>query len=171
MDIAFLIVRLIVGLALAAHGAQKLFGWFEGHGIEGTGGFMESIGFRPGRLFAFSAGLGEFAGGLLTALGLGGALGPAIIVMVMIVAIGAVHLPKGFFADRGGFELPLVYCAAALAIAFGGNGLYSLDRVFGLTFLTDHTQVWYAIAAAIIVALANLLVGRQRSANQHLVSR
>jgi putative oxidoreductase len=86
MDVAFLIVRIVVGLGLAAHGAQKLFGWFGGHGVAGTGQFFEALGFRPGRLFALGAGLGEFGGGVLTFLGLWGALGPALIVTVLLNA-------------------------------------------------------------------------------------
>jgi putative oxidoreductase len=160
VDIAFLIVRLILGLALAAHGAQKLFGLFGGHGLQGTGGFFESIGFRPGTAFAFMAGLGETAGGLLTALGLGGALGPVLIVLVMLVAIGSVHYNKGFFASGGGWELPATNIAAALAVAFGGNGTYSLDSALNLTLLTNPAQIWYALAAAAIVAGLNLVVRR-----------
>lgn len=160
MSTAFLIVRVILGLGIASHGAQKLFGWFGGHGPAGTGAFFEQIGFRPGLIFALAAGLGEFVGGLLTFLGLGGALGPVVVVMVMLVAIGSVHLGKGFFSTSGGPEMPLLYIAAALGIAFGGNGAFSLDRAFGLTFLTGTYQIWYAIAAAVIVAALNLTVRR-----------
>lgn len=158
MDIAFLIVRIIVGLGLAAHGAQKLFGWFGGHGVAGTGQFFEGVGFRPGRAFATAAGLGEFVGGLLIFLGLAGALGPALCVLVMLTAILAVHLGKGYFTNDGGPELALLYIAGALAVAFAGAGEYSLDRLFDLTFLTDSTHIWYAMAAAVLVALLNAAV-------------
>src|SRR5437899_3635421 len=97
MATALLIARLLLGGALFAHGAQKLFGWFGGYGIKGTGGWMESMGFRPGPVFAAAAGLGEAGGGLLTVLGLGGPIGPALIIMVMLVAIFTVHLPNGFW--------------------------------------------------------------------------
>jgi putative oxidoreductase len=160
MDVAFLIVRLIVGLALAAHGAQKLFGWFGGPGLRATAGAFENLGFRPGIIFAWMAGLGEAGGGLLTLLGLGGALGPVLIVLVMIVAVGAVHISKGFFVSNGGWELNAAYVAGALAIAFAGNGAYSLDSAFHLTFLTQPGQIWLAFAAAAIVALFNLLARR-----------
>jgi putative oxidoreductase len=160
VSIAFLIVRLILGLGMAAHGSQKLFGSFGGHGLTGTGGFFEAIGFRPGHIFALLAGLGETAGGLLTALGLGGALGPMLIVLVMLVAIGSVHYNKGFFIATGGWELNAAYIAAALAVAFAGSGVYSLDHALGLTFLTSQTQVWYAFAAAVIIAGLHLLVRR-----------
>jgi putative oxidoreductase len=164
VDTAFLIVRLIIGLGLAAHGAQKLFGWFGGYGIAGTGGFMEGLGYRPGSLFAVAAGLGETAGGLLTFLGLGGALGPALMVLVMLVAIGSVHIAKGFFTANGGWELPSLYIAGALAVAFAGSGAYSLDRLLGITFLSSTPQVWYAMAAAVLVALLNLAARRPAKA-------
>ncbi|HET6275588.1 MAG TPA: DoxX family protein [Candidatus Cybelea sp.] len=163
VGIAFLVIRLILGLALTAHGTQKLFGWFGGGGIAGTGGFFEGIGFRLGTLFALMAGLGETVGGLLTLLGLGGALGPVLIVLVMLVAIGAVHHNKGFFSSGGGWELPITNIAVALGIAFGGNGLYSLDNVLHASFLTDPLQIWYALAAAAIVAGLNLLARRPAS--------
>ncbi len=161
VSVAFFVVRLILGLGLMAHGTQKLFGWFGGHGIAGTGGFFEGIGFRPGRMFALMAALGETIGGLLTVLGLGGALGPVLIVIVMLVAIGSVHIDKGFFTQNGGWELPATNIAVAIAIAFGGNGLYSLDNVLGLNFLTDPVQIWYALAAAVIVAALNLLMRKR----------
>lgn len=164
MDTAFLIVRLIIGLGLAAHGAQKLFGWFGGYGIAGTGAFLEGLGYRPGALFAVAAGLGETAGGLLTFLGLGGALGPALMVLVMLVAIGSVHVTKGFFTANGGWELPSLYIAGALAVAFAGSGAYALDRLFGIAFLSSTPQVWYALAAAVLAALLNLLARRPAKA-------
>lgn len=165
MDIAFLIVRIVVGLGLAAHGAQKLFGWFGGHGIPGTGDFFEGMGFKPGRVFAAAAGGAEFAGGILTFLGLWGALGPALIVMVMLTAILVVHLGKRYFTADGGPELPLLYIAGALAVAFAGAGAYSLDRAFDLTFLTVSAQIWYAMAAAVLVALLNAAIRLTRRAS------
>ena len=164
MSIAILIARLLLGGSLAAHGAQKLFGWFGGYGPAGTGGFFQTLGFRPGVLFAVAAGLGEFVGGLLTLLGLGGAIGPAIIVMVMVVAIFAVHISKGFFASNGGWELPGMNIAAALAIGFAGNGAYSIDSAVGLNIVTDERQVAYAFVAAVILGLLNLLARRAPAA-------
>jgi putative oxidoreductase len=107
------------------------------------------------------AGLGETVGGLLTVLGLGGALGPVLIVLVMLVAVVSVHITKGFFISNGGWELNAMIVAAALAIAFAGNGAYSLDSVLNLSFLTDPVQIWYALAAAAIVAALNLLARRR----------
>jgi putative oxidoreductase len=160
MDAALLFVRLVVGLAMAAHGSQKLFGWFGGYGLAGTGGFFEGLGFRPGRIFAFFAGLGEFGGGLLIALGLGGALGPAVIVMVMLVAIFAVHISKGFFITNGGWELNASYIAAVVALAYVGYGAYSLDSVLGFNLLSSTPSATILMIAAIVLAGLNMVVRR-----------
>ena len=126
-DTGLLMLRVIAGLAIASHGAQKLFGWFGGYGVKGTAGFFESLGFVPGVPFAVAAGAGELVGGLLIAIGLFGLVGPAMVTGVMLVAIATVHLQHGFFAAGNGFELPLLYAAAALAFAFTGFGKYALD--------------------------------------------
>ena len=165
MDIALLIVRLVIGLGIFAHGAQKLFGWFGGYGLAGTGGFFEGLGFKPGKLFAAGAGLGEVGSGLLIFLGLGGALGPALLVMVMLVAIGAVHISKGFFAPAG-WELNSAYISSALMLAFTGFGAYSLDRALSLNVLADPRQAWIALAAAVVLALLNLLARRPTASPQ-----
>ena len=157
---AILIVRLLLGGALIVHGSQKLFGWFGGGGPSKTGAFFEQIGFRPGVPFAVAAGLGEFGGGALTLLGLGGAAGPALIILVMLVAIFTVHISKGFLSSNGGWELPGMNVAAALAVAFLGNGAYSLDGGFGLHFLQQPNQVWIAIGCAILLAALNVVVRR-----------
>src|SRR5688500_16193808 len=104
MSEGLLIARLVFGLVLAAHGSQKLFGWFGGYGIAGTAGFFESLGFRPGRLMAVAAGLGELGGGLLVAAGLLGPVGPAAMLAVMIVA-SSLHWNNGLFATANGIEL------------------------------------------------------------------
>ncbi len=160
MDVGLLITRVILGLALAAHGAQKLFGWFGGHGLTGTGRAFESLGFRPGPLFALAAGLGELGGGLLTAAGLLGPAGPALVIVVMLVAMLGVHRSNGFFAQNNGIELPLAYLTAALAVAFAGPGSYSLDRVVGLGGLGRPATVWLAVAGAVVLALVNLALRR-----------
>jgi putative oxidoreductase len=166
MDIALLIVRLVIGLGMAAHGAQKIFGWFGGYGLAGTGGFFEGLGFKPGKLFAGAAGLGEVGSGLLIALGIGGALGPAVLIMVMLVAIATVHISKGFFSANGGWELNAAYISVALMLAFTGFGAYSLDRVLGLNILTDPRQVWIALGAAVVLALLNVLARRPTASPQ-----
>src|ERR1041384_1725505 len=131
MNIGFLIARIVFGLLLAAHGTQKLFGWFGGYGLTGTAGFFEKLGFKPGRLFATAAALGEVAGGLLIALGLFGPVGPAIVVSIMIVAAVTVHW-HGVFATANGVEVPLLYATVAVALALTGFGLYSLDAALGI---------------------------------------
>ena len=165
MSIAFFLIRLFLGVAIAAHGTQKLFGWFGGYGLAGTGGFFESIGFRPGRTFAILASTGEIAAGLLTIFGLGGALGPALVVMVMLVAILTVHAANGFFQTNNGWELNGFYIATAAAIAYAGNGSISLDSLVGLTVLTGPTQATIALAAAVVFALLNLAARRPAPQN------
>jgi len=118
---------------MAGHGAQKLFGWFGGHGMKGTTGMMESMGLKPGRPWAMLAGASEFGGGLLTALGLGGPLGPIGTVGSMGMATAKVHWGKPIWATSGGAEVPVLYTASALAIALSGPGKYSLDRAAGMT--------------------------------------
>ena len=108
LSTGLLVARLVLGLLLAAHGSQKLFGWFGGHGLAGTGGFLESLGFHPGRTFALAAGLAEVGGGLLLALGFLGPIGPALVVSVMLVAALTVHRSGGLFAMTNGVELPLL---------------------------------------------------------------
>jgi putative oxidoreductase len=166
MAIGLLLARLLLGSALAAHGAQKLFGWFGGGGPAGTAKFFESLGFRPGSIFAIAAGLGEFVGGLLTLLGFLGAAGPVVIVLVMLVAIFSVHVSKGFWASKGGWELPSMNVSAALAIAFAGNGAYSIDHWLGWSYVTSPGQVWTAIACAFVLAFANLLLRRPARPSQ-----
>jgi putative oxidoreductase len=151
-----LIARLFVGFAIAAHGCQKAFGWFGGHGLKGTAGFFETLGYRPGVLFAGLASYGEIVGGLLTALGLFGPTGPALIFLVMIVAIGTIHLQNGFFASKNGFELNAFYVAASLALTFGGPGEYSLDRVLGLNTYFSTQVDTTAIAAGAAIGLITL---------------
>jgi putative oxidoreductase len=160
MDAALLIARLIVGLALAAHGMQKLLGWFGGYGLKGTGGFFESLGFRPGVLFALAAGLGEVGGGLLTAAGLLGPIGPGLIITVMVVAIVGVHLHNGFFAQANGYELPLMYAVVGLVLAIAGPGTYSLDALLGFSLLSGPTLSWIVTGCAVAVGLANVAVRR-----------
>ena len=160
MAIALLISRILLGSWLFAHGAQKLFGWFGGYGPKGTGGFMETLGFRPGVLFAVAAGLGEAGGGALTILGLGGPIGPALIVMVMLVAIFTVHVSKGFWASNGGYELNAMNIAAALAIGFAGPGPYSLDAAIGAAAGWTDELRWIIFGFAVVLALVNLAVRR-----------
>jgi putative oxidoreductase len=166
ISLGLLIGRLVVGLGIAAHGAQKLFGWFGGHGLRGTAGYFDTLGYRPGRTFAALAAVGEFAGGLLTALGFLGPIGPALIFSVMLVAMMQ-HWQNGFFAMNDGIELPLLYGAAGLALTFTGHGFYSLDAVLGLDELYSPRVEVAAIALAILGALATLLIRRPAPIESH----
>jgi len=132
MEFGLLVIRVALGLTLAAHGAQKLFGWFGGGGLAGTGGFFEQMGFRPGRVMALMAGLGEALGGLGIALGLLTPFAAALVLAVMTVAIVSVHLEKGFFSSNGGYEFPLLNAAVAFGLVFIGPGPLSFDAVLGL---------------------------------------
>ena len=166
MDAGLLLVRVVLGVVIAAHGAQKLFGWFGGYGIAGTGGYFESLGFRPGRLFAAAAGSADFAGGALVALGLLGPLGPALIVSTMIVAIATVHWAHGLFAQNNGFELPLIYAATAAAVALTGFGGYSLDGILQLSW--SEGIVWTVLGLGVIGGFANLAIRKTGPVEAHV---
>src|SRR5215467_6379786 len=153
-----LAARLALGLLMAGHGAQKLFGWFGGYGIAGTGGFFESLGFRPGRAFAAMAGLSEFAGGLLLALGFLGPIGPALVISVMIVAAITVHVGNGVFVATNGIEVPVLYAVGSAALALTGYGAYSLDAAFGLDALWTPAFVWAVLAIGVLGATGSLAV-------------
>jgi putative oxidoreductase len=162
LNVGLLLARTVFGLAMAGHGAQKLFGWFGGYGLAGTGGFFEGLGFRPGKRFALAAGLSEFGGGMLVALGLLGPAGPALIVSVMLVAMVTVHIRNPFFAATNGIEVPLLYSATAVTLALTGPGTLSVDRLLGLEFLWTNEVALIALAAGILGGVANLVLLRKK---------
>jgi putative oxidoreductase len=166
MDSGLLIARVVFGLLMAAHGAQKLFGWFGGYGLNGTAGFMEQLGFRPGKLFAGAAAGTEVVSGLLVAFGLLGPLGPAMIVSVMIVAAATVHWVNGVFAQNGGIEVPLLYGVAALTLALTGYGAFSADAVLGLTW--SQPVILTVLALGIIGGFANLALRKTAPVPAHV---
>ena len=151
-DLALLLLRAVTGGLLAGHGAQKLFGWFGGNGLQGRAGWLESIGLKPGVAWAGMAGLGEFGGGVLTLLGLGGPLGSLLAMSSMGMATLKVHGGKPIWAAEGGAELPVVNIAASTALLLAGPGRYSLDRLFCLrvpTWLGVLTGLGAAVAVVV----------------------
>ena len=123
-----LVLRVPVGIILSAHGAQKLFGWFGGYGLEGTAQWMASVGIEPGYLMALLAGSAEFFGGIALILGLLTRPAALVSAFTMLVALVTVHLSNGFFLTSGGIEYALALAAATLYIALQGAGKISLDQ-------------------------------------------
>jgi putative oxidoreductase len=126
---AALALRVPVGLILAAHGAQKLFGWFGGYGLEGTGQWLASIGLEPGYLMALLAGSAEFFGGLALVLGLLTRPAAVVAAFTMLVAIFAVHIGNGLFMANNGYEYALTLFAATVALAIQGAGRFAVDNL------------------------------------------
>jgi putative oxidoreductase len=155
-----LVARLVFGLIMSAHGAQKLFGWFGGYGLSATGEFLVQLGFRPARAFAVMAALSELVGGLLVAFGFLGPVGPALMLSVMIVAAVTVHLRNGLFAAANGIELPLLYAAVAVVLTLTGPGLFSLDALLGLQSLWSPALAAGALAVGIVGGIGNLAARR-----------
>jgi putative oxidoreductase len=161
MELGIFIIRLVVGGLLIGHGTQKLFGWFGGHGPEGTGGFMETLGMRPGRVMGLAAGVNESLGGTLLVLGLLTPLAATLIASTMFVAALTAHRGKGVFAQNGGYELPLINGAVAIGLAFDSAGRWSLDNAIGW----DVSGVAWgtgALAVAVIGGLGTIQIGRRR---------
>ena len=148
-DIGTLLARSTLGLSFAAHGAQKAFGWFGGPGLEGAAGFMESLRFKPGARYAKASSYTEIVSGSLVTLGLGGPLGPAMMLSVMVVAQLSAHAKNGFFAQQGGIELGTIYCAGALSLAMSGYGRFSLDDVLALDGAIDERLIWATLLGGV----------------------
>jgi putative oxidoreductase len=130
-SLGLLLLRLTFGGLMMGHGAQKLFGAFEGPGPEGTGQWLESMGVRPGRLWGQIAGWSELGGGALTALGLMHPAGPLLTVGPMVMATTKAHAGKPIWVTAGGAELPVTNLAIAGALTLAGSGYLSMDAVFG----------------------------------------
>jgi putative oxidoreductase len=160
VEVALLVLRIGAGLLFAGHGAQKLFGWFGGNGLKGTGGFFEqNLGLSPGRAHAGAAGFNEFAGGLLLAFGLFTPLAAALIIATMTAAVLTVHAKNGPWVTDNGWELNALYGLIAFAAAGIGAGTISLDNALGL----DVAGIGWAIGALVVgVAggFAAVLTGR-----------
>ncbi|MBZ5752514.1 DoxX family protein [Metabacillus rhizolycopersici] len=127
IDIGLLLIRLVIGLLFIGHGTQKLFGWFGGYGLKGTGDWMDSLGLKPGMTMALLAGLTELIGGILLVLGLLTPLAGLMIAATMVMAIVKVHGPNGLWSTQNGYEYNLTLLAVAIGIALIGPGQYALD--------------------------------------------
>jgi putative oxidoreductase len=166
MSYGLLLLRLVVGGTIFAHGAQKLFGWFGGPGLRGTAGFFGSLGWRLPLLMAFMAGLGEssglaFAAGFLTPLA---ALGIAV---VMLNAIFVVHWKNGFFNGDGGVEFPLTMATVAVAVAATGPGRFAIDSWIG--WADNISGLWWGVGvagAALAITFVTTTIFRHRPAMQ-----
>jgi putative oxidoreductase len=155
MKLLVLIARLLLGGLFIGHGTQKLFGWFGGYGPEGTGGYFESLGMRPGRQHAVAAGTTETTSGALLALGLATPAAAAGITGVMTTAIRTVHQPNGPWVTENGWEYPAVIIATVLAIAENGPGPVALDAALG----SERNGIGWALAALVAgVGVSTLLL-------------
>jgi putative oxidoreductase len=164
MAYGILFLRVVVGLLLFGHGAQKLFGWFGGHGPQGTAGFFGQLGFRRQHALpmAVLAGLSE-AAGLLFAIGFLTPLAALAIATVMVVAVGTVHWRNGLWVTNGGYEFNLVLWAVAIAVTASGPGRFSVDHAVG--WVDNITGVWWAVgvlAASVIAGAAVLMLREQQ---------
>src|SRR3954447_16923846 len=150
------IIRAVVGGLLFAHGAQKLFGWYGGYGLDGTRGFFESVGHRPGPTMAMMAGLSQAGRGLLLLMGLLTPIGSAMIIGTMIVAAYSVHKDNGLWATNGGYELPLINALTSAGLAFTGAGSWSLDSAFDIPWNRGWGVGLLAVSVAGLAAAAVL---------------
>ncbi len=158
MKFARLLLRVLVGVLFFGHGTQKLFGWFDGYGLDGTAGGFESMGLRPGRRHAIAAGVAEAGGGVALALGAATPLAAASLVAVMLTAINRVHLKNGVWVTKGGYEYNVVLIAVVLAIVEFGPGKVSIDAAHGHQ---EYGSAW---------ALAALAAGAAGAVGAHLVA-
>jgi putative oxidoreductase len=154
LALGLLILRVVIGLTVAAHGAQKVFGWWEGPGMKGWTGAMIHMRIRPATPWAWMSALAELGGGLGLALGLLTPLPSLAIAGSMLVAVALVHWPHGFFNAKGGLEFNLAILAAVATIALAGPGAYSLDAVLGIRFPEPITLAVGTILLIIGVAVA-----------------
>ena len=154
-DLGLLTLRVAAGGLLAGHGAQKLFGSFGGYGLEGTAGWLESMGLKPGRRWAMLAGASELGGGLLTALGLGGPIGPIMTMGAMGMATTTAHRGKPIWVSAGGAELPATNMAVATALTLTGPGAISLDKLFRV-----HVP-WWMTGLTLLATASGVAIGTQ----------
>jgi putative oxidoreductase len=165
MDTGLLVLRVVVGLLLVGHGAQKLFGWFGGGGLDSTAWFFRSVGYWPPRVMAGCAGSAELVGGAALAVGLGTPVAAAAVIGTMLNAMVAVHKRNGLWAIDGGYEYPLVMATVAATLGFTGAGTASLDAFLGLG---DGGVESGAFAVALgLVAGSGVLLSRMTARSQN----
>jgi putative oxidoreductase len=152
MKIGRLLLRVVVGGFFVGHGTQKLFGWFGGYGLDGTAGFFEQLGLRPGKRHAIAAGAAEAGGGALLVAGLATPAAASVLTATMLTAIHRVHLKNGPWSTNGGYEYNVVLIAAVLALAEVGPGDVSLDHALG----TEREGSFWALAALVTGAIGAL---------------
>ena len=152
-SLALLLLRVVTGALLIGHGAQKLFGAFGGRGLEGTAAYFEGLGIRPGREWAYVAGLAETSGGALIALGLMSPVGPIVASAPMVIAWRKAHKDKPIWVNLGGAELPLTNLTIAAALAMAGPGRISLDALLGI-----RTPWWMSLLVIVATATGTTLV-------------
>src|ERR671939_660249 len=168
MSYGLLLLRVVVGLTMSAHGAQKLFGWFEGPKLTGVKAMLGNFGFRLPALMALGLALTEFGGGGLFALGLLTPLAALGIVVVMLNAIALVHFKNGFWAGKGGYEFNLVLLTVSVAVAATGPGRFSVDRALGWD--DNLSGLWWGVGvlgAAVVLSFLTLNVARRRERLRH----
>jgi putative oxidoreductase len=161
VEYGILLLRLVVGLIFAGHGAQKLFGWFGGGGPAGTAAFFSSLGYRAPGVMAIVVGLSELGGGLLLATGLVTPLAALLLSVVMLNAIATVVWPKGFL---GGYEFEVTLMTVALAVTATGAGRLSLDRLIGWDDeISGLAWASAVLAAALVTSVVTTTLGRARA--------
>jgi putative oxidoreductase len=162
MNLGLFILRIVVGLLLAGHGAQKLFGWFGGHGLRGTASFFDQLGLKPGHVQARAAGALEFGAGILLAMGFLTPFASMAVIAVMTAAVIVVHGRKGPWVTDGGYEYNAVLAAVAFALASVGAGAWSLDRALTLS---DNGVLWgiLAVLAGVLGGVAAVFYGRSQA--------
>ena len=164
VDLSLLILQLAVGLTFAAHGAQKVFGWWGGPGLTGWQGAMAHMGFRPAPLFALVSAGAELVGGLMLAVGFLTPFVAAVLVAQTVVIIGQVHWSNGFFNQKSGIEFPLLLGVGAAAVGLGGPSAVSVDAALGLAL--EPAASGLLLALGVVAGLATLAIPRLTTRSQ-----
>jgi putative oxidoreductase len=163
MSYGLLVIRLVLGGTMAAHGTQKVFGWFGGPGPQGTAGFLSGLGFGASPVLAIVLGMSELGGGVLLALGFATPFAAVLIAVVMVTAVATVHWKNGFFAGSGGYEFNLLIYAVCIGLAATGPGRFSIDSA--ASWAGSISGLWWGVGvlgASLLAGLATVELGRLR---------